>query len=123
MDGSAMPRRRLKKSIFDYVDFFQSHSQYKVDGQGKPYYTWYVKNGLQLRFIVRGWDECVDGVAAVMVYGSILGEPIEVKESEENNEEENDREGEEQLSRCHLFNVYSSLIRACPRSGKHYPIG
>ncbi len=44
-------------------------------------------------------------------------------ESEENNEEENDREGEEQLSRCHLFNVYSSLIRACPRSGKHYPIG
>ncbi len=80
MDGSAMPRRRLKKSIFDYVDFFQSHSQYKVDGQGKPYYTWYVKNGLQLRFIVRGWDECVDGVAAVMVYGSISGEPIEVGE-------------------------------------------
>lgn len=34
-------------------------------------------------------------------------------ESEENNEEENDREGEEQLSRYHLFNVYSSLIRAC----------
>lgn len=72
-------------------------------------------NGLQLRFIVRGWDECVDGVAAVMVYGSILGELIEVKKSEEDNEEENDREGEgeEQLSRYHLFNVYNSLIRAC----------
>lgn len=95
-----------------------------MDEQDKPYYVWYVKKGLQLRFIVEGeWDENADGVAAVMVYGSILGEPIEVKESEENNEEENDREGEEQLSRYHLFNVYSSLIRACPRSGKHYPIG
>ena len=37
----------------------------------------------------------MDGVAAVMVYGSMLGEPIEVEESEENSEEENDREGEE----------------------------
>ncbi|KAJ5295527.1 hypothetical protein PENANT_c001G11483 [Penicillium antarcticum] len=56
------------------------------------YNVWYVKKGLQMRFYVEGdWDQSTDGVAAVMVYGNMLGEPFKFvdEESEESEEDEN----------------------------------
>jgi hypothetical protein len=46
-----------------------------------------------MRFYVEGdWDQSTDGVAAVMVYGNMLGEPLKVldQESEESEGDEND---------------------------------
>jgi hypothetical protein len=57
------------------------------------YCVWFVKEGLQMRFYVEGdWDQSTDGVAAVMVYGNMLGEPLKVldQESEESEGDEND---------------------------------
>jgi hypothetical protein len=54
-----------------------------------------------MRFYVEGnWDQCNDGVAAVMVYGKMLGEPLKVldqesEESEESEGDENDGDGED----------------------------
>ncbi|KAJ6013063.1 hypothetical protein N7522_003418 [Penicillium canescens] len=67
------------------------------------YCVWFVREGLQLRFYVEGdWDQSTDGVAAVMVYGKMLGEPLKVldqesEESDESDESEgdgNDGDGE-----------------------------
>lgn len=64
---------------------------------GDRYSVWYVKKGLQMRFYVEGeWDQSADGVAAVMVYGSMLGEPLEIvdEDSEDDEEDEEDEDGE-----------------------------
>jgi hypothetical protein len=53
------------------------------------YSVWYVKTGLQMRFYVEGdWDKSADGVAAVMVSGNMLGEPLEVADEESEDGEE-----------------------------------
>ncbi|OGE49071.1 hypothetical protein PENARI_c023G02705 [Penicillium arizonense] len=65
------------------------------------YCVWFVREGLQMRFYVEGdWDQRTDGVAAVMVYGKMLGEPVKVldqesEESEESEGDENDGDGED----------------------------
>jgi hypothetical protein len=42
-----------------------------------------VKKGLQMRFYVEGdLDQSADGVAAVMVYGDMLGEPLDIVDEE-----------------------------------------
>jgi hypothetical protein len=61
---------------------------------GDRYTVWYVKKGLQMRFYVEGdWDQSADGVAAVMVYGNMLGEPLEIVD-EEGAESEDGEDGE-----------------------------
>ncbi|KAL2834636.1 hypothetical protein BJY01DRAFT_253004 [Aspergillus pseudoustus] len=66
--------------------------------QGDRYCVWYVKKGLQLRLFVEGeWDEKdVGGLAAVMVCGSMTGDPIVPESSEEEEDEEGgaDEDGE-----------------------------
>jgi hypothetical protein len=43
------------------------------------YSIWFVREGVRMRFYVEGdRDQSTDGVAAVMVYGNMLGEPLEV---------------------------------------------
>ena len=65
------------------------------------YSVWFIGNGVQMRFYVEGdWDQSTDGVAAVMVYGNMLGEPLkglgeESEESEESKGDEDDGDGED----------------------------
>ncbi|KAJ5159916.1 uncharacterized protein N7482_006920 [Penicillium canariense] len=52
-------------------------------GQRDRYDVWYVKEGVQLRFYVEGdWDRSADRLAAVMVYGNMLGERLEIEDEE-----------------------------------------
>ncbi|KAJ0422966.1 hypothetical protein BJY00DRAFT_310567 [Aspergillus carlsbadensis] len=53
------------------------------------YTVWYVKKGLQLQFFVEGeWEEeRVGGLAAVMVWGGMRGEPVVYEESEDDEDE------------------------------------
>ncbi|KAL3487842.1 hypothetical protein BJX62DRAFT_187103 [Aspergillus germanicus] len=55
---------------------------------GDRYTVWYVKKGLQLRFFVEGeWEQDrVDGLAAVMVWGTMCGERIVYDDEEEEEE-------------------------------------
>jgi hypothetical protein len=59
---------------------------------GDRYTVWYVKKGLQLRFFVDGtWEEeSVGGLAAVMVWGAMLGERIVDEESEDDEDDAED---------------------------------
>jgi hypothetical protein len=52
------------------------------------YSVWLVKEGVQMRFYVEGeWNQSTDGVAAVMVYGNMLGEPLGVLGEESEGDE------------------------------------
>lgn len=60
------------------------------------YSVWYVQKGPQIRLYVEGnRDQSAGGVAAVMVYGDLLGEPLEVvdEESEESELEDGEHNG------------------------------
>jgi hypothetical protein len=62
------------------------------------YSVWFVRKGLHMRFYVEGdWDQSTDGVAAVMVYGNMLGQPLNVldQESEESKGDEDNGDSED----------------------------
>ncbi|KAL4946462.1 hypothetical protein BDV06DRAFT_122428 [Aspergillus oleicola] len=59
------------------------------------YNVWYVEKRIQLWFYVEGeWDHGKDGLAAVMVYGTMLGEPLQA--SDEDSEEDDKATGEDE---------------------------
>lgn len=64
---------------------------------GERFNVLYAKQGIQIRFHVDGeWDQRAGGLAAVIVHGTMLGEPRQMaEESEESGESgESDRSGE-----------------------------
>ena len=65
-----------------------------IDHHESRHNVWYVRKGIKVRFCVEG--ERQEGLAAVIVFGTMLGAPFEPSSDEEESEEESENDGDKE---------------------------